>query len=230
MRRREHSPVRRVDRLAMRRRRPRRPPASRPSPRRAGWPSAAVPAHAGPREEDAGGVSRKTRIFQGMRCVVGSWRATPGGVVHRFMTVSSRFSTAWASTRERRAVRRDRCAGSRGASPTARSFAARRTGRSGTRRTARGRAPRGSAARGRPAGGRSADRRMNAARSARSRPLRGRPAGPGARAASTYWGSFSRTRAWSGVAVGSRLTAQTSRLVASKVSMAGGGEVRFQNV
>ncbi len=46
----------------------------------------------------------------------------------------------------------------------------------------------------------------------------------------TYWGSLSNTSAWSGVAVVCRLTAQTSRVVASKVSMAGGGEVRFQKV
>ena len=50
------------------------------------------------------------------------------------------------------------------------------------------------------------------------------------RTASTYWGSFMSTKAWSGVAVGWHLTTQTSRLVASKVSIAGGGDVRFQKV
>ena len=51
-----------------------------------------------------------------------------------------------------------------------------------------------------------------------------------ARAASTNCGSFSVTRAWSGVLVRSRRTVQTSRLGALKISSEAGGALRFQNV
>ncbi len=51
-----------------------------------------------------------------------------------------------------------------------------------------------------------------------------------ARAASTNWGSFRVTSAWSGVLVRSRRTVQVSRVGALRMSSEAGGALRFQKV
>jgi hypothetical protein len=62
-----------------------------------------------------------------------------------------------------------------------------------------------------------------------SPPLRSMSAAK-ARAASRYVGSLSNTKACKGVFVRERLATHTSLLGASKVTIDGGGQVRFQNV
>src|SRR5262249_29197599 len=79
-------------------------------------------------------------------------------------------------------------------------------------------------------GGRAvASRKANDKRSSAVLPSRSKRSAS-LRLASTYVGSFIKTRAWSGVLVRPRRTVQVSRSGASKVSICGGGEVRFQNV